>query len=1087
MNQRCFFIILLLLGMIGSVRVFADAYPAKGALEFISNKGQWPAAALFRSHLPDGGSLWVQSNGYKLALRHPEDSQWIRDQHLQGEKEGNHHPRHRSIGPTDRQIRYEAIDVHFLGGSAIGWEQEELLNYPHHYFLGNDQDQWATDVPLSQRVRMSEVYPGIDFIFSSDDVLPKYDWVLAPGADPHAIRMKFTGARSLEVVENRLVVQTQYQQWVEETPWAYQKVNGVQKEVPCHFVLDGDIVTFSFPYGYDPTLPLTIDPVLVFSTYSGSTADNWGYTACFDDSGNLYSGGIVFTSGFPTTPGAFQESWSGAIDIGIHCYDSLGTGLLYATYLGGAGPELPQSLLVAPDNSLLILGITSSNDFPITVGAYDPIFHGGPYTEAGVAIDFPNGIDLVVSRLSQGGDALIGATYLGGTGNDGHKVDSSDLHFFYGDDFRGDIIADQEGNLYLASVTQSNDFPTTAGAYQESLGGQTDAVLVSLLPDLTALRFSTYLGGTEDDAATSIKLSESGDVLLGGGTTSADFTGVMGGVRETLAGGVDGYVSLFDERGQLLAGTFLGTAADDQVFFIDVDTTGQVYALGATYGQYPVEGSVISSPNSGQFLHQLSPMLSNTGWSTAIGAGTGAPDFSPTAFLVNECGNIYVAGWFGSLNDDFGASSVNLPLSSDAYRRSTDFNDFYLMVLHRQATGLLYGSFFGEMNTTRGLGWDHVDGGTSRFDKRGIVYQSVCASCGGSNGFPTTANAWSRQNRAQRCNNAAFKFDFAGIEAALTTTPGPGGAGRVVGCAPFEVDFDNLSVGGIQYIWDFDDGTQIVQNEKEGVTHVFEPGVYEVSLTVIDENTCLVRDTAVAIIEAGEGMFAAIGDQMICSGEQTQLSASGGVSYTWSPAFGLSNPNSATPVASPTETTQYQVYVRDEVGCEYTDSVTVEVVSEIRAEFTSVQTVSCFDDNVVTFENLTINGMDFLWDFGDGTTSAEENPIHTYQKDSIYTVTLSAETDGCEAVFVEQLEVEQLRIPTIFTPNGDAYNQSLEIKTTEPIDLAVFDRWGKLLYSAENYQNDWEATDLPDGVYYLMVTLPSEEFCKGVVQISRYE
>jgi len=1037
----------------------------------------------------------VQPNSYRLSLRHPHDTEWIKDLHKHN---GGGDPRARagsfSGGGASRPIRFEAIEVAFLGGASDRLVQEEVLPYNHNYFQGEDQNHWASDVPVSRAVRMQEVYPGIDLRWYSDDILPKYDWVLAPGADPHSIQMEYTGTRSVQLVQDQLVVVTHYNQWVEEIPLAYQEVDGERTPVPCKFVLDGDVVSFEFPYGYDPTLPLVIDPVLVFSTYTGSEADNWGFTACFDDIGNLYSGGIVLDTGYPVTLGTYQENFNAMIDIGIISYDSIGSSLRYATYIGGSNVELPQSLLVTPDSSLVILGITGSSDYPTTPGVVEEDFQGGNFILTGILTEpFENGTDIVVNKLSFLGNEMIASTYIGGSGNDGYKNEVSDIHFFYGDQFRGDIISDEDGNLFLASITESLDFPVSSGAHQPNYGfGITDAVVVSLTPDLRSFRFSTYLGGSGEDAATSIKLSESGDVLIGGGTNSSDFSGILGGINTVIAGSVDGYATLLRSDGSLRAGTYLGTPDRDQVFFVDYDTAGQVYALGSTFGTYPVLGAVWSVPGSGQFLHQLTPLLDASNWSTVFGSGAGGPDLSPTAFLVNECGNIYLSGWFGPLmyrggGDFYSPDNSRLPLSLDADQISTDGADFYLTVLNRQASELLFGTYFGENDPGGGSSGDHVDGGTSRFDKRGIVYQSVCASCQGTNGFPTTEDSWSRNNLAGNCNNATFKYDLADIRAAFrTNTPELNVPGISTGCAPFEVFFENFSQGGLEFVWDFGDGTQIVQTEKQDVTHVFDSiGTYRVVLTVIDANTCSVQDSAVAFINATEGNFEVGDDPTICIGEQAQLSASGGVQYVWVPPFGLSDNTSPTPTVSPTQTTTYQLTITDAAGCRYTDSVTVEVIGEIGAAFTSAQTVFCADDNVVTFANLTTNGLDFTWDFGDGTSSTEENPIHEYEQDSVYTVTLTVENEGCEAVYSERVEVEQLLVPTIFTPNGDAYNQTLEIKTTEPVDLAVFDRWGKMKYSAEDYQNTWEAQNLPDGVYYLTVTLPTEEICKGVIHISR--
>ena len=1057
--------------------------PIPPQLEYVANGGQWPAIVKYRALVSGGGALWVRNDGYTLSLRHPEDDAWIRDHH-HGEHEDDELA-HRAAPNPGKKIRYEALEVNFLGGQADYTLAEEVLPYHHNYFRGSDPSRWATDVPLSRGVRMQEVYSGIDLRLYSQSVMPKYDWILEPGADPSLIQMEYKGVREMHLNQGQLAIKGQFQDWVEQTPYAYQMIQGEAVAVVCQFKLEDNVVSFEFPYGYDPTHALVIDPVLVFSTYTGSVADNWGFTACFDDTGNAYSGGIVFDVGFPTTIGAFQEDFSGAIDMGIISYDSVGSTLRYATYIGGLESDVPQSLLVGPDSSLYILGITGSNDFPTSAGAVQGTFQGGPFTSSpATSLQFPNGIDVVVTRLSFLGNDLLSATYLGGSQNDGYKESFNGVTVFYGDDFRGDIITDSIGNVFIASTTSSLDFPMVNANQASYGGGATDGMLVSLTQDLSSIRWGTYLGGSNADCANSVKIAKDGSVYVGGATNSSNFSAISGGILTSIQGGSDGFVSSFNSAGVLQSGTFLGTTSRDNVFFIDIDTAGMIYAFGVTFGSYPVQGDVYSVANSGHFLHQLTPELDSTNWSTVFGGGVGAPEFSPTAFLVNDCGNIYVAGWTGQLTGDyFGRDGFNLPTTFDAYQASTDGNDFYLTVLNRQASELLYGTFFGEQGNN-----DHVDGGTSRFDKRGIVYQSVCASCFTSgSGFPTTPNAWSQTNNSNNCNNATFKFDLSSLQAAFqTNTPALDQPGISVGCIPLTILFENESQGGLEFIWNFGDGTETRQTENMDVTHTYDQvGVYQVVLTVVDANTCLVRDSAVATIEAREGNFSIDGDATICLGEQTQLSSSGGVSYTWIPPFGLNDNTIANPIASPTQTTTFTLRAVDAFGCRYEDSVQVEVIGDIGVFFDVEQTVSCLDNNEVAFENLTTNGESFEWDFGDGTTSTEASPVHEYDEDGNYTVTLTVSNAQCQAVYSRQIGVRKYGVPTVITPNGDGINDTFVINTLEEVDLKVFNRWGREEASFENYQNNWGGGVLVDGVYYIEVTLPTGEACKGPLTIIR--
>ena len=150
-----------------------------------------------------------------------------------------------------------------------------------------------------------------------------------------------------------------------------------------------------------------------------------------------------------------------------------------------------------------------------------------------------------------------------------------------------------------------------------------------------------------------------------------------------------------------------------------------------------------------------------------FGTGSGQVDIALSAFLVDNCDNIYVSGWGGSTNGSQSATSsttTGLPVTSDCHQCQTDGSDFYLIVLEENMQSLLYASFFGGNQSN-----EHVDGGTSRFDKDGIVYQSVCAGCGGNSDFPTTPGAWSNTNNAHNCNIAAFKFDISELTANIAS------------------------------------------------------------------------------------------------------------------------------------------------------------------------------------------------------------------------------------------------------------------------------------------------------------------------------
>ena len=286
---------------------------------------------------------------------------------------------------------------------------------------------------------------------------------------------------------------------VEEMPYALQEERTVRaryKETNGH--LGYDLGRFSRDQ------PLTIDPIYIFSTYTGSSVDNFGYTATFDDSSNAIGGGIAFGIGYPTTLGAVDLSFNGGFfDVAISKFSSDGSQLLWSTYLGGSNLDQPYSMDCDENGNVYILGSTGSDDFGVTATAYDTSFAGGASITAEY-YTFNQGTDLFVSKINAAGNQLVGSTYIGGAGSDG--INDS-LRFNYGDSFRGEIEVQRNGGaVYFVSSTFSSSYPTIAPATSHQ-GGQ-DGVISVLNRDLTQLLASTYAGTSGNEALYSIALAD---------------------------------------------------------------------------------------------------------------------------------------------------------------------------------------------------------------------------------------------------------------------------------------------------------------------------------------------------------------------------------------------------------------------------------------------------------------------------------------------------------------------------------------------------------------------------------------------------
>jgi hypothetical protein len=1063
----------------------------EGLVSFVENKNQWPAHVHYGAGF-QGGTLFLHPD--KLTYHIMQTPAMDHGHGLENHSHEHVEEVEESRLPSDGWVKGHVWEVGFLGyNPGVELVPAHPLPTLHNYYLGNDPTKWGMGAHAFGRVHYRELYCGVDMVMYSEEGNIKYDLMVEAGARPEDIRMEYKGADWLALEGAKLVIKTSLGDVQEMQPVAYQWEGGKRREVLCQYRLEGDVLSFDFPMGYDECEPLIIDPLLIFSGYSGSTYDNWGNTATYDDRGNVYSGGMVRNWGggnsFPTTLGAYQTFYGGGRwDLGILKYDSAGQILLYATYLGGSGTETPQSLVANSKGELLILGATSSLNFPVTNGT---TFSGGQATEPLGAVEFADGTDIFVAKLSADGSQLLGATYLGGSKNDGVNRlvgGNSLLTRNYGDALRGDIFTDSEDFVFLVSNTQSNDFPIV-GTESTYHGGTHDAVVVKLTPDLSDIVWSRYLGGSGTDAAYSLKVGAEGQIIIAGGTSSTNFSGINGH-KTTYEGGVDGFVARLSPDGQTIeSATYLGTTAYDQAYFIDLDTEDDVYVFGQTRGAYPVTPGKYGVANGGQFLHKLSADLHTSVFSTVFGTGFFNVNISPTAFLVAECDNIYLAGWGGRTNDIFqGGRTTGLPTTPDAIQRTTSGSDFYLMVLSQDASELLYATFFGG-----NISATHVDGGTSRFDKRGIVYHAVCAGCGGNSDFPAVnVPPAFRLNRSINCNNAVFKFDLSTLRARLQTNNVQLNApGLSTVCLGDTLAFENLSIGGEIYEWQLGDGSQRTLTTKDAFLHVYQaPGNYPVVLRAIDQNTCQGVDVANATVRVVESSFTVRDDARICEGDEVRLSTSGAVSAVWTSQPGRFVSQDLSPSVSPVQDTRYFVTLTDANGCRMKDTVAVTVVPAIDMNFTYRKIYDCFSRPLLEVENLIVDYDSFHWDFGDGQTSTLEKTIHTYTQDSgddPYRVALVARREFCVFESFFDVNVRLIKVPNFISPGFvDGKNDSFVIETSAPnINLRIFNRWGRLIYTNENYQNEWTAEHQGPGVYFYEAIINNDEVCTGWVHVNK--
>ncbi|MFZ1825469.1 MAG: PKD domain-containing protein [Chitinophagales bacterium] len=978
----------------------ADSNDSTSRIRFTENKNQWQSQILFRADVPMG-YMYLEKTGFTFDLANPEDMAnvyYLKDNAIK-------------IDPEDVIVSKHAYKIIFQNANNPEVTSEGKSNDYSNYFIGNDKSKWSSKVFAYNKVKYGGLYDGIDAVIYPSEYYVKYDFIIAPGANANQIQLQYEGVNNLRIENGNLVYDISFTQQIETKPVAWQIIEGEKIYIPCNYQITNNIVSFIFPEGYNSEYTLTIDPELIFGSYTSSTTDNWGYTATYDLEGNLYGGGIAIGTGYPTTVGAYDITFAGGpgfygCDAGITKFSSDGSSLLWSTYLGGTGNDLPHSLIVNSIGELLIYGSTGSSNFPSTTGAFDEDYNGGSAVTVTTVLEF-TGVDIFIAKLSADGSSLNASTFIGGSNNDGFNVATA-TYYNYGDHARGEVIVDADDNVYIASSTNSDDFPVTAGSFDDDYGGTQDAIVLKMNSDLSSIIWATYLGGTSADGGYSLKLQSDGNIVVTGGTASSNFPVTDGAWDETFGGIVDAFVAILNPTGSsLIASTFAGTSQYDQSYFIETDIDDHIYITGQTRGDWEVSDDVYFNSGGSQFITKLSSDLSSVIFSTRFGSGTTAVNISPSAFLVDVCENIYVSGWGGSVNNGFNfatGTTTGMAITPDALDASTDGSDFYFIVLEKNALNLLYATFFGGP-----LSHEHVDGGTSRFDKSGTIYQAVCAGCGGNDDFPTTPGAWSEYNGSSNCNLGVGKIEFnlAGVYADSEADP------DIVGCAPFTIHFENLSSDAEEYIWNFGDGSA-ESNAFEPIYTFTEAGTYTVSLVVIDSQTCNIADTAyLSVIVYQDSIHASFDTEQIFSCDSLIANFTNtsevidGTSYQWifgdgSSSFGFESSHTYNTPG----TYVVQLILTNPASCNYKDTAVFVITYSLEAnEGFEVDASGCLPLEAVFTSNFS-SADSYYWDFGNGVTATGSTVIYTFDDIGIYNVTLTIVWCGIADIETIPLVVE---------------------------------------------------------------------------------
>jgi len=523
-----------------------------------------------------------------------------------------------------------------------------------NYFIGNDPSRWRTDVPHFGKVRYEQVYPGIDLVYYGRQRQLEFDFVVQPGADPRQIGLHFEGADRIETdAQGDLIVHMGGGALRQHKPVVYQEQGGERQRVAGAYVVEG-VRHAAFRLGdYDPSRPLVIDPVLVYSTYLGGSGVDYGSGIAVDGSANAYVTGSTESTNFPTA-NPIQGTNAGISDVFVTKLNAAGSALVYSTYLGGGDSDGGTDIAVDNSGNAYVTGYALSANFPTA----NPI----QGTNSGNA-------DAFVAKLNAAGSALVYSTYLGGS-----SLEEG-----------ASIAVDGSGNACVTGYTYSTNFPT-ANPIQGANAGISDVFVTKLNAAGSALVYSTYLGGGSNDVGAGTTVDGSGNTYVTGYTASTNFPTAKP-IQRTNAGIWDVFVTKLNAAGSVLVySTYLGGGVNDFGFDIAVDDSGNACVTGDTGSPdfptaNPIQGAKAGWEDG--FVSKLNAAGSALVYSTYLGGESGERGHG---IAVDGSGNAYVTGY---------TYSTNFPTVNPIQGANAGGHDIFVAKLNAAGSAIVYSTYLG--------------------------------------------------------------------------------------------------------------------------------------------------------------------------------------------------------------------------------------------------------------------------------------------------------------------------------------------------------------------------------------------------------
>jgi hypothetical protein len=631
------------------------------------------------------------------------------------------------LAASDKFVASDVLRMQLVGSNlAAGMIGVDELPGKSNYFIGNDPANWRTNIPNYRKVAEHGVYPGIDLVYYGTQRQLEYDFVVAPGADPHSIGLAFQGTNRLTIdPQGNLIASVSGGEVSFQRPIAYQEApNGAKQPVAVRYSLTGRRKVGFVLGRHDPGRALIIDPTLSYSTYlGGSNIDGANAIAVAPD-GTAFVAGGTFSSDFPTAH-PLQPNAGGPYDYPQDAFvakiSADGSTLLYSTYLGGKHTDIAYGIAVDSLGNAYVVGTTDSADFPTTPTVFNTLCGGDG--ECGASWN-PQGFIVYngfASKLNIAGSALIYSGFIG----------------YYEDVSANAVAVDGAGNAYVTGEVGPNimetvplvppetppppfpiynGFETTFAHTGTTFGGAgTDAFIIKIDASGSEFLYSSYLGGTDEDVGYGIAVDGSANAYVTGVTYSADLPVTAGALQAAYAGAGDAFLVKVntDTTGlpSLVYSTYLGGSGLEQGNGVAIDASGNAYVAGLTTSlagslgftipgaPYQPECDLLSGVCEGDaFVAKLNPALTGPAslvYFTYLG---GSRADSASGIAVDSSGDAYVTG---------STSSSDFPIVGTVFQAVYGGGnaDAFVTELNPTATApLVYSTYLGGSNTDTGSG-----------------------------------------------------------------------------------------------------------------------------------------------------------------------------------------------------------------------------------------------------------------------------------------------------------------------------------------------------------------------------------------------